>query len=79
MQSRYFVKFTIRGVTGVFWTDLIIWDVDKKSIAQVMDICLTQAEKDAKKKIQKGISRDNIDIDSFSLIEATTKIEWKNT
>lgn len=79
MQSRYFVKFTIRGVVGVFWTDLIVWDVDKKSISQVMDICLAQAEKDAKKKIQKRVSRDNIDIDSFSLIEATTKIEWKNT
>jgi hypothetical protein len=74
MISRYFVKFTVRGVPGIFWTDLRVWDVDKKSMVEIMAICLAQATKDAKKKISKKVAADNVDIDSFSLIESVTKV-----
>lgn len=79
MTSRYFVKFTIKGIEGVFWTDLKIQSVDKKSIGTIMDQCLSQAKKDASEQLGKKIPVTSIDIESFNLIECVTEIKLTST
>lgn len=74
-QGRYFVKFTVKGVEGHFWTDVRIWNPGKKSLKQIFELVLDQAQSDAKDRLKKLVPLNSIDIETFNLIEGITKIE----
>lgn len=75
-QSRYFVKYRVIGhKEGHFWTEYRVWDITDKSLRVIMDNCIDQCKQDASKLLSKKLKDEDIDILSFNLVEAITKIE----
>lgn len=77
-RGRYFVRFSVKGLEGHFWTDCIIWDPGKKSLTKIFEIILDQAQADIKTKIHKVVPIVSIDIESFNLIEGITEIKLEH-
>jgi hypothetical protein len=74
-QSRYFIKYKVIGKPGHFWTEYRVWDIEHKSLKIVMEGCIFHCKEDASKILKEKFKDDDIDILTFNLVEAITKIE----
>jgi len=74
-QSRYFIKFRVANHPGHFWYEYRVWDVEKKSLRMIMEDCIEQCRADAQHILKNKFKGDDIDILTFNLVEAITKVE----
>ena len=74
-QSRYFIKYKVIGQPGHFWTEYRVWDIETKSLKTVMKDCILSCKQDAEKILNEKFTDDDIDILTFNLVEAITKVE----
>ena len=74
-QSRFFIKYKVIGQPGHFWTEYRVWDVETKSLKTIMNGCITHCKQEAEKILNDKFVDNDIDILTFNLVEAITKVE----
>ena len=74
-QSRYFIKYKIIDhKDGHIWTEYRVWDIEDKSLKTVMKDCINHCKQDAEKVLGRKLKEDDVDILTFNLVEAITKV-----
>ncbi len=70
---RYLIKYTVRGSDGFFWTDYRVWDIESKSIKDILEGAEYQAQEDSSSRLKKKVKLEDVDIKSFNLVDYVEK------